>query len=232
MKHWGRYSSACRWIAARTASGGWPRSAQPRPPAKSTYSRPSASQTRAPSARETTSGGVEIPLATKRSRPSCTCSVELRSRSVTVPRLYMDYSGEQSASDQAEVGHEAREHAFAVVGAQDGARVDRRRHQLCELRVERPPAVLRHLEVPSEQALRGCRTEQDEGPRLHEGEFCLEPGPTGHLLGPARLVVDPAWAASLPFEVLDGVRDVRRLAVDAGLVEGAVEELPGRPDER
>src|SRR3954453_14736608 len=57
MKHWWRYSSTCAWTASRTAGSEWPRFAQPSPPAKSTYSRPSASQTLAPSARETPRGG-------------------------------------------------------------------------------------------------------------------------------------------------------------------------------
>src|SRR4051812_7965767 len=99
MKHWCRYSSACRWIAATTAPGEWPRLAQPSPPAKSTYSRPSASQIRAPSARATTSGGVEIPRATQRSRPSWTRSVALRSCNDTVERLYTPQPNVNSRSN-------------------------------------------------------------------------------------------------------------------------------------
>src|SRR5439155_18349610 len=38
--------------------------------------------------------------------------------------------------------------------------------------------------------------------------------------------------ARLPLEVLDDVRDVGVAAVDPGVLEGAVEELPGRADER
>src|SRR5580704_17519546 len=53
------------------------------PPAKSRYSRPSASQIDAPSARETTSAGVETPRATYRSRACCTRSTSLRSRTDT-----------------------------------------------------------------------------------------------------------------------------------------------------
>ena len=49
------------------------------PPAKSRYSRPSASQISAPCARATTSDGVETPLATYRSRAAWTRSSSLRS---------------------------------------------------------------------------------------------------------------------------------------------------------
>jgi hypothetical protein len=44
--------------------------------------------------------------------------------------------------------------------------------------------------------------------------------------------VDPALAARLPFEVLDGVRDVGELPVDPGRVEPLVEDAPGGADER
>src|SRR5213595_3015616 len=63
----------------------------------------------------------------------------------------------------------------------------------------------------------GCR------PWREEGEVLLEPGWTGHLLAPGRLLVDPAGPARLPLEVLDGVRDVGRAPVDARCVERPVE---------
>src|SRR5262245_55027842 len=71
------YRSTCSWIACTAAGRPWPVFRQPSPPAKSTYSRPSTSHTRAPSARATTNGGVARPRATNRSRASSTRSVSL-----------------------------------------------------------------------------------------------------------------------------------------------------------
>src|SRR5919204_451574 len=68
--------------------------------------------------------------------------------------------------------------------------------------------------------------------RLHDRKLGFEPGPAGRHLCPVRLLVDSALPARLPFEVLDGVRDVRGRAVDPGLHEGFVQDPPGGPYER
>ncbi len=75
---------------------------------------------------------------------------------------------------------------------------------------------------------RRARSDSTGTPRC----FGIEPRPAGRELGRARLLVDPALAASLPLEVLDRVRDVGELAVDSGRLEPLVENAPGRPDER
>ena len=49
--------------------------------------------------------------------------------------------------------------------------------------------------------------------------------------GGGWFLVDAAFAAFFKFEVLDGVGDVDLFAVDAGLVEGLVEEAAGGSDE-
>ena len=51
------------------------------------------------------------------------------------------------------------------------------------------------------------------------------------MLERVRLLVDPALAARLPLEVLDGVRDVGP-PVDPGLGHALVEDSPGGADER
>ena len=76
MKHWWRKRSTCSWTARTTAALPWPRFWQAMPPAKSMYSRPSASQIRAPQARETTRSVVATPRGTYRSRPWRTWSVD------------------------------------------------------------------------------------------------------------------------------------------------------------
>src|SRR5919109_70307 len=93
-------------------------------------------------------------------------------------------------------------------------------------------AVLRDAKVAAEQRLRGGRAEGDENARLHDRELGVQPRATRGDLGPVRLLVDAPLPARLPLEVLDDVRDVRERAVDAGLLERPVEQLPGRADER
>jgi len=47
-----------------------------------------------------------------------------------------------------------------------------------------------------------------------------------------RLGVNPPLAARLPLEVLHRVGDVGLTPIDTGFLEGAIEQLAGRPDER
>jgi hypothetical protein len=91
--------------------------------------------------------------------------------------------------------------------------------------------VLGDAELTPKQRLRGGCSEQDEDARVHNRELGLEPRAARSHLGPVRLLVDPPLAASLPLEVLDGVRDVYDRPVDPGRVERFVEEAPSRPDE-
>jgi hypothetical protein len=74
--------------------------------------------------------------------------------------------------------------------------------------------------------------EADDGERPDERELCLEPRIAGAHLGPVGPLVEPSPAARPPLEGLDHVGDEDLLAVDAGVAERPVEELPGRADER
>src|SRR5436190_90275 len=108
----------------------------------------------------------------------------------------------------------------------------RRRHGVREVRVEQLAAMLGDAELAAEQRL-GCRrAEQDEDARLHHLELRLEPGPAGRHLGPVGLLVDPALAARLPLEMLDGVRHIDARAVDSGRLERLVEDPARRAHER
>src|SRR6185312_10634483 len=77
----------CSCTARTTASGLCPRFWHAIPPAKSSSSLPSASQTLAPSARVTTRSVVATPRGTRRSRPSRTWAVPC-SCSVAMPEAY------------------------------------------------------------------------------------------------------------------------------------------------
>src|SRR5438067_1853163 len=72
----------------------------------------------------------------------------------------------------------------------------------------------------------------EEQARLDRVQLAIEPRPAGGDLGPVRLLVDAALPQRLPLEVLDDVRDVGLLPVDARVRHGLVEDAPGRPDER
>jgi hypothetical protein len=76
------------------------------------------------------------------------------------------------------------------------------------------------------------RAEQHEQPGPYELEFRVQPESARLDLGTVRALVDPALAALGPPEVLDGVGQVDVRTVDAGFVQGPVEDVPGRTDER
>ena len=60
----------------------------------------------------------------------------------------------------------------------------------------------------------------------------VDPPPARFDLAGLRLVVDAPFAALDELEMLDRIGDVDRRAVDPGLLERDVEQLPGRADER
>ena len=93
-------------------------------------------------------------------------------------------------------------------------------------------ALHAHAEVAAEQRLGRGRTQQDQQVRLHHCDFAIQPGTTGIDLRGIRLLVQAPLALGLPFEVLDGVRDIDTLAVDARLLERLVEHTSGGTDER
>src|SRR5436853_481807 len=64
--------------------------------------------------------------------------------------------------------------------------------------------------------------------RLDRRNFRGEPRIAGVDLTFTRLLMQSAFAARDPFEMFDGVRDVHPFAIDAGVYEGAFEQLAGR----
>ena len=65
----------------------------------------------------------------------------------------------------------------------------------------------------------------------HRFQFGIQPGSAGGNLQRVRLLVDAAFAARLPLEMLDRISDENLFAVDAHLVESFIEHPAGRSDE-
>src|SRR5436190_902827 len=90
----------------------------------------------------------------------------------------------------------------------------------------------RDLELPSEQCLRGGGAEANDRARLDQLDFCLEPRSTRRDFTGIRFLVDAPLSSRLPLEVFHDVRHVDGTAIDASLLQRAVEQLPGWTDER
>ena len=84
----------------------------------------------------------------------------------------------------------------------------------------------------AEECLGSRSAEEDQDARLNGCEFRVEPGPTGSNFDAVGFIVDPAPAAGAPLEVLDGIRDVHRVPVDARGGESGIQHVAGRPHER
>jgi hypothetical protein len=110
--------------------------------------------------------------------------------------------------------------------------VDGREHDRRERRRDRLAAPFGHAEARAEQRLRRSRAEAADRARLERRDLGLEPGPAGAHLVRARLLVQAPLAALGPLEVLDRVGHVDALARQARLGERALEQAPGRADER
>src|SRR5213080_1894358 len=95
-----------------------------------------------------------------------------------------------------------------------------------------PSALLGDTKPRPEERLGRRRAEANESRGLDQGDLGVEPRPAGGDLGRVRLGVNPPLAARLPLEVLHRVCDVGLTPIDTGLLEGAIEQLTGRPDER
>src|SRR5262249_48718637 len=101
--------------------------------------------------------------------------------------------------------------------------------------VRRPqplPATLQHTRLRTDDGEQRGGAEADDDPRLDDLAFRVEPGMAGARLTDGRLLVNAPLAALLELEVLDRVGDVDARAIDAGIRERAIEQLPSRADER
>src|SRR6185369_14108188 len=102
--------------------------------------------------------------------------------------------------------------------------------ETCLLGRDHVTAVLFDRSGTAEDGSRSGCTERDDEGRADQRELAFEPLMARADLQLVRLLVDPPLAAQLELEVLDRVRDIRRLAVDGCIGQSAVEELAGRSD--
>src|SRR6266705_6694260 len=119
-----------------------------------------------------------------------------------------------------------------VLAAQHGGGMKRGDRLLRPARGEEPAAVPEQAEIGGDDRARRRRAEADEHLGLDRRDLGLHPGAAGRQLAQARRLVDAALAALDELEVLDRVRDVEPLPVQAHLDQRAVEHLARRADER
>src|SRR6185312_6220584 len=74
-------------------------------------------------------------------------------------------------------------------------------------------------------------TKTDHQAWLHPGQFCRQPLPARRLLGSIRALVQARRAAQLVLEVLDGIGEIDRSAVEPRLGHGPLEEVARGADE-
>src|SRR2546428_8079897 len=119
-----------------------------------------------------------------------------------------------------------------VLAAQHGGRMERGDRLLRPARGKGPAAVPEQAEIGSDDRARRRRAEADEHLGLASRDLGINPGAAGRELAKTRRLVDAALAALDELEVLDRVRDIEPLAVQAHLDQRAVEHLARRANER
>src|SRR5207244_8109759 len=121
---------------------------------------------------------------------------------------------------------------FVVAGdARTRGRMHRREDKRGKRRRDELAAVRGHLELTADERLGRRRAQADDRARLDELNLSIEPRPARRNLAGVRFLVNASLAARLPLEVLDDVGDEDRGAIDAGVLERAIEQLAGRSDE-
>src|SRR5438093_2038706 len=110
--------------------------------------------------------------------------------------------------------------------------MDRREDKRGKRRRDELAAMRSTLQLKADKRMSRRSAQADDRPRLDELNLSIEPRPARRNLAGVRFLVNASLAARLPLEVLDDVGDVDRGAIDAGVLERAIEQLAGRSDER
>ena len=83
----------------------------------------------------------------------------------------------------------------------------------------------------SQKRTRRGRAEANEHAGPNDAQFRFQPGTASGDMARAWFLVDAPFPTRLPFEVLDRVRDVDRVAIDPRFFESAIQDLTRRTDE-
>src|SRR5215472_14066263 len=93
-------------------------------------------------------------------------------------------------------------------------------------------ALAGDAEGAAEERLRRHRTERHHDPWLQPRKLGRQPHPAGCLLRSVGALVQPSLATQLVLEVLYGIGQVERGAIEASLIERPIEQVPCGPNER
>src|SRR6185312_6079555 len=108
----------------------------------------------------------------------------------------------------------------------------RHKHGLSVRRRKGPPSLPRYRDLTAEHSAGAAAAQKDKQFGAQLNPFDIQPEPADRdLFGIGRLM-DAAASARGEFEVLDGVGDVDRAAIDPGLLHRAIQHLAGRAYER
>src|SRR5882672_7961524 len=122
--------------------------------------------------------------------------------------------------------------AFALIAQpQQRRRVQRREDEGCVRTLEKAAAHGRDAKGRAKQNARRGGAQADDDLRSQGLDFAFKPLLASLDLALGRCLVQAAFAARSPFEVLDGVGEVDLGAVDPGGLERAVEQSPRRSNE-
>lgn len=101
-----------------------------------------------------------------------------------------------------------------------------------ERRRKEPSPLFRHSEVLSHQGLGGGRAQGHDQPGMDQGEFRLQPWMAGVDLPGIGFLMQPPFSPGDPFEMFDGVGEVKMVAVNAEGLEAAIQQPSRRTHER
>src|SRR6478736_3154979 len=95
-----------------------------------------------------------------------------------------------------------------------------------ELRGQHFSALACHAESRAENSLRRCRTHCHDQVGLNDPQFRFQPGTARCDFARVRLLMNPAFATRLPFEMFHRVRDVNLRPINSSFVERTIHNLP------
>jgi len=96
--------------------------------------------------------------------------------------------------------------------------------------VEKFPALRQKPVLPPEHGLRGGRTQTDDEFGTHAIDLRIKPGLARSDFRRRRLLVETPFSTLFELEMFHRVGHIDFCAINAGLLQRAVEELPGGPD--